>query len=431
MPCGISIVKINYNGFNTYVTLGLNAYKMNVRSKDKQFTELVARSSENISAELEALLLEHMTTVIPSVCERGEFLGEFHTSTWINAEPQSSIYSGFLYLCAAEPFEIGSKNINFLVMVPMHSRELQWSWTPSSTDVFFRRDSYETSVRYTDQLLRQHEKCCPEESRFAIDFPRPSIDLAPKNLQNTNPFGISLEFARNFGGSLWNEIRSDLPSLASKASVSKEWKYKYDEDEDGYIITGYIGNSRKAVIPTEINGKKVLWFYYDTFSPNVQGLNSARIKEARSLLTEITIPAQYDSFSLDLDGCDCLKHITASPNIVKCSLSHIGPSLQLNEFDNGKYLGVEDNPYFALVSLKDYDNIYIHPDTKVLASCIFRETYENHLGYRCKTIYVPKEMIKFDYIGSFNKDIKIIAHQHSPAIKFAKKNKLKYEIMDI
>ena len=59
----VSIVKINEDGYNTYVTKGLSEYKMPERSKDYQYIEIVVRASETISKEDETFLIKKISSI--------------------------------------------------------------------------------------------------------------------------------------------------------------------------------------------------------------------------------------------------------------------------------------------------------------------------------------------------------------------------------
>ncbi|MBE6609901.1 MAG: leucine-rich repeat domain-containing protein [Ruminococcaceae bacterium] len=69
------------------------------------------------------------------------------------------------------------------------------------------------------------------------------------------------------------------------------------------------------------------------------------------------------------------------------------PNLKFNEYENGKYLGTKDNPYFALIKSEDTysEDVTIHPDTKVIGY----KAFDSKL--KLKTAIIPEGI---QYIGS-------------------------------
>lgn len=75
-------------------------------------------------------------------------------------------------------------------------------------------------------------------------------------------------------------------------------------------------------------------------------------------------------------------------------------SLELNEFDDGYYLGNKNNPYLILFSVKDVDTINVNKDTKVIVNKAF---YEKQV--KTVNIYSKELLIEFQAFY-FNIDLK-------------------------
>ena len=73
------------------------------------------------------------------------------------------------------------------------------------------------------------------------------------------------------------------------------------------------------------------------------------------------------------------------------------PNLKFNEYENGKYLGTKDNPYFALIKSEDTysERVNIHPDTKLIG----RGAFSSKL--KLETAILP-EGIRYIGSGAFN-----------------------------
>lgn len=72
--------------------------------------------------------------------------------------------------------------------------------------------------------------------------------------------------------------------------------------------------------------------------------------------------------------CEDLINITVSGSLSILSGLYACDNLQYNTYDNGYYLGNNDNPYFALVSTTDTSitSCKIHPDTKIITDDAFK-----------------------------------------------------------
>lgn len=185
----ISVVKITENGFNTYVTIGAGAYKMNSKLRHKQRCELVMCSTDQITDEQEKYIVDQLRASIYCCIEKGEHLYEFHTIDWCvsDEDPDCFDYKFFLFLRAAEPYQTSAKTVNFLVMLPLYKDERNWIATPTIVDRFTRCDPYEMSVRYSGVLLEHYAEIYLSDEHFNVnvsrdqDHPKLLSELPDKN----------------------------------------------------------------------------------------------------------------------------------------------------------------------------------------------------------------------------------------------------------
>ena len=74
--------------------------------------------------------------------------------------------------------------------------------------------------------------------------------------------------------------------------------------------------------------------------------------------------------------CELLKNIEIPDTVMVIDCNFYGcTSLEYNEYQNGYYLGNEDNPYYALISVKDKTctNFNIHKNTGIIAGYAFQD----------------------------------------------------------
>ena len=97
-----------------------------------------------------------------------------------------------------------------------------------------------------------------------------------------------------------------------------------------------------------------------------------------SSLTSVTIPNSVTSISsYAFDDCNSLTSVTIfdSVTFIDGSVFRDCRSLKFNEFDNAKYLGNENNPYFVLIEAKDKSitSCNINTAAKVIAGSAFED----------------------------------------------------------
>ena len=185
----------------------------------------------------------------------------------------------------------------------------------------------------------------------------------------------------------------------------------YEKSNDGTyaIVVEYNGSAKKVIIPDTYEGLPVTTIYSDAFKNNdsiisvifpdsLTSIGDRAFYDCTSLssvvfgdsLTSIGSDAFYDCDSLSSvvlpDSLTSIGHraFTYCHSLISVvlpdSLTSIGSyafdscdSLQFNEYENGKYLGSESNPYFALIEVttKNLSSYTIHEDTVIIANGVF------------------------------------------------------------
>jgi len=122
--------------------------------------------------------------------------------------------------------------------------------------------------------------------------------------------------------------------------------------------------------------------------------------------TIITIPESYNGYTvtavyMSLNSFVDCTHVTEMilPETLQWFNYNYGvmiremPNLKFNEYENGKYLGTKNNPYFALIKSEDIysTEAVIHPDTNIIA----RQAFANMI--KLETVNIPDGV---NYIGS-------------------------------
>lgn len=133
--------------------------------------------------------------------------------------------------------------------------------------------------------------------------------------------------------------------------------YRYTVKDSEVTITGYGGFETNVTIPDTIKGMPVVAIDGDFAAP---------------LMRVLTIPdsVRYIGGQTFLD-CIQLEKVNLGNGIEEISFSAFSrcEKLLYNEYGGGKYLGNEENPYVALVTVAstEMEEITLHPDTVVVA----------------------------------------------------------------
>ena len=134
--------------------------------------------------------------------------------------------------------------------------------------------------------------------------------------------------------------------------------YRYTVENDKVTITQYTGNDAEVTVPGSIKGMPVVAIDSDAFHHCYN-------------MRSVTIPdsvVRIGSFAFS--ECYALEHVTLGRGIREIDFSPFSfcKKMIYNKYKNGYYVGNEENPYLALVSMasEDAETVTIHPDTVVV-----------------------------------------------------------------
>jgi len=157
-------------------------------------------------------------------------------------------------------------------------------------------------------------------------------------------------------------------SVSVNKPVVKELKFVAIKENDNiiaYTISG-IGNvtDSEIVIPSEHKGKPVTSIDYGAFD---------RLKN----LTSVTIPDSVTRIGgLAFRGCSNLTSITIPDSVTSIGENPFAgcDKLTYAEYDNGRYLGNQNNPHLVLVTAKSTDITIcsVHTNAKIIADSAFK-----------------------------------------------------------
>lgn len=218
-----------------------------------------------------------------------------------------------------------------------------------------------------------------------------------------------------------------LSSCTNGIRVFRSGGYQYTVENEEVTITSYVGVAADVTIPESINGMPVVAIGISAFqNPNMKSL---------------TIPDSVVKIDgLAFSDCHLLERVTLGHGIREIGFSPFSSSGKMiyNEYENGYYVGNDENPYMALVSAisTDIETFTIHPDTIIICGsalsncCSLRElmipegvvSIGDYALKNCsslETVYIPKsiESINFLTFEWCNSIREIIVSNDNPHFK--------------
>ncbi len=182
------------------------------------------------------------------------------------------------------------------------------------------------------------------------------------------------------GGSIVESLKVEDGKKATKPENPTKFGYRFD----GW----YVGDEEWSFIGYNITEDITLTAKWSLIG--TEGLEYEKIegKEeyactgiGRTTDTDIEIAVLYKGLPVTsivddaFEDCNNLTSVVIGDSVTSIggSAFYLCDKLNFNEYSNAKYLGNDENPYFALVALKNrnYSTYTIHTDTKVIADYAF------------------------------------------------------------
>ena len=160
--------------------------------------------------------------------------------------------------------------------------------------------------------------------------------------------------------------------------------YRYTVENDEVTITQYTGNDAEVTVPGSIKGMPVV------------AIDSTAFHHCDNMRS-VTIPDSVVRIGgLAFSKCYALEHVTLGRGIREIDFSPFSfcEKMIYNKYKNGYYVGNEENPYLALVSMasEDAETVTIHPDTVVVCGSAMNGCSS------LRELFVPDAVVS---IGSF------------------------------
>ena len=218
-----------------------------------------------------------------------------------------------------------------------------------------------------------------------------------------------------------------LSSCSTGVHVSKFGVFQYTVENEQVTITKYYGAAPDVTIPESIRGMPVV-------SIGIQAFESCLVMRSVSIPDSVV---NIDLFAFN--ECYALKHVTLGRGLrtihdafLRCD------QIIYNEYENGYYLGNDENPYLALVSVisRNAEAFTIHPDTVVVCGSAMngysslRELFVSDavvsigsfaFNYcsSLETLYIPESVESIGYMAFEHCDslLNIVVSDKSPHFK--------------
>ena len=134
--------------------------------------------------------------------------------------------------------------------------------------------------------------------------------------------------------------------------------YRYTVENGEVTITQYVGKDAEITVPESIEDLPVVAIADSAFF-NCDSIRSVTFPDS---VTRIG--------SLVFSKCDALEQVTLGRGVREIDFSPFAfcEKMTYHEYENGYYIGSDENPYLALVSAvsEDIETITVHPDTVVV-----------------------------------------------------------------
>lgn len=155
---------------------------------------------------------------------------------------------------------------------------------------------------------------------------------------------------------------------------------EFELDYPDYVVIGLRDKNREEiVVPETYNGKKVTEIKDEAFK-NCTNLRKITVGNNVRTIGDSAFAGCYSLTEIILPNS-----ITEIDSYTFSSVS----SLKFNEYDNAYYLGNEDNPYVALIKVKnkDIETCNIHSDTITIAEDAFNNCHN------IKSLTIPDSVV--------------------------------------
>lgn len=175
-----------------------------------------------------------------------------------------------------------------------------------------------------------------------------------------------------------------LCSCSGKNYGTLSGDFWYTSTDGKVTITKYIGKEKHLIVPESIENMPVISIGHTAFQ-NCSSLQS------------VTIPDSVEKIgAFAFDECINLEKVILEKGVkeIDTNVFYRCNKMQFNEYENGYYIGNDENPYMALVCMvnTEMEQVNIHSDTVIICGSAFDG---------CKAIHeikIPEGVIS---IGSF------------------------------
>ena len=154
-----------------------------------------------------------------------------------------------------------------------------------------------------------------------------------------------------------------LSSCAGKNYGNRFGDFWYTSTNGKVTITKYSGKEIHLIVPESIENMPVISIGHSAF-------------EYCSSLQSVTIPSSVEKIgAFAFDECINLEKVTLEKGIkeIDTHVFYRCNKMKFNEYENGYYIGNDENPYMALVCMvnTEMEQVNIHSDTVIICGSAF------------------------------------------------------------